>query len=95
MLRDRSVFMLVILTLSATAMAGAGIDADKLRGHVEFLASDDLLGRDTGEPGIERAEEYVAKTFEAYGLAPLPGEDDYFVDFGLYRRGYRDDKTVV
>ena len=38
--------------------------------HVQFLASDDLRGRDTGSDGHRRAAEYVAKQFADAGLQP-------------------------
>ena len=44
-----------------------------LREHVEFLASPELRGRGLGSPGLEKAAQYVADRFKAYGL--LPGGD--------------------
>jgi Zn-dependent M28 family amino/carboxypeptidase len=38
--------------------------------HVQFLASDDMRGRDTGSDGYRRASEYVAKQFADAGLQP-------------------------
>lgn len=38
--------------------------------HVEFLASDELKGRNTGTPEHRKAAEYVAKEFENAGLKP-------------------------
>ena len=38
--------------------------------HVQFLASDDMRGRDTGSDGHRRAAEYVAKQFADAGLQP-------------------------
>jgi len=71
------------------------IDADELKRHVGYLASDGLLGRDTGEPGVGLAEEYVAARFGDYGLRPLPGRDGYFVDFTLYRESYDPEGTLL
>ena len=59
-----------------------------LSGHVGYLAADALGGRDVGTPGIEEAERYIAEMFASLGLAPLPGRDDYFLEFTLYRGGY-------
>jgi Zn-dependent M28 family amino/carboxypeptidase len=38
--------------------------------HVQFLASDDLRGRDVGSDGYRKASEYVAKQFADAGLQP-------------------------
>ncbi|KUJ83173.1 aminopeptidase [Microbulbifer flavimaris] len=45
-------------------------EADNMRRHVEYLASDELAGRETGTEGYKRAAEYVARQFEAMGLQP-------------------------
>lgn len=49
------------------------VSANALRGHVSFLASDALQGRDTPSPGLEVAAEYIAAQYRALGLQPLPG----------------------
>lgn len=45
--------------------------------HVEKLAADDMEGRFTGTPGYQRAADYVAERFRAYGLEPA-GSNGYF-----------------
>jgi hypothetical protein len=53
------------------------ISADSLRGHLSFIASDLLEGRDTPSPGLNIAAEYIAAQFRRSGLeAPVNG--DYF-----------------
>jgi hypothetical protein len=42
----------------------------RLRADVEFLASDNLEGRDTGSRGYNIAADYVASQFRAIGLEP-------------------------
>lgn len=59
-----------------------------LRMHVEYLASDELAGRATGEPGCERAAEYIAERFASWGLEPLPGQDDFYLEYALQRREF-------
>jgi hypothetical protein len=53
------------------------IHADSLRGHVSFLASDLLEGRDTPSRGLDIAAEYIAAEFRRMGLEPA-AEDGYF-----------------
>src|ERR1700689_4744426 len=45
--------------------------------HIEYLASDDLKGRDTGSEGHLKAARYVAGEFEPSGLKPA-GTAGYF-----------------
>lgn len=54
------------------------ISANSLKGHVSFLASDLLEGRNTPSPGLEIAAEYIAAQFRRAGLDPIPGTQSYF-----------------
>ena len=38
--------------------------------HIKILAADDMEGRDTGSPGLKKAEAYVADQLKAAGLKP-------------------------
>ena len=53
------------------------ITANSLRGHVGFLASDLLAGRDTPSVGLDLAAEYIAAQFRRAGLEPA-GNDGFF-----------------
>lgn len=72
----------------APPAASADDPAARLKAHVEYLASDDLAGRDVGTDGIAMAEEHVASVFADLGLHPLPGHDSYFLPFELHREGF-------
>ena len=61
----------------AQASALDRISADSLRGHLSFLASDLLEGRDTPSRGLDLAAEYIAAQFRRAGLEPV-GDDGYF-----------------
>lgn len=50
-------------------------NAERLREHVTYLASDKLDGRRTGTKGAEFAAEYVAREFARYGLRRSIGYD--------------------
>ena len=43
----------------------------RIRKHVQFLASDAMKGRGTGSPENAKAAHYVEKRFRQYGLTPL------------------------
>lgn len=51
--------------------------ANSLRGHVSFLASDLLEGRDTPSRGLDIAAEYIASNFRRIGLEPVAGDSFY------------------
>ena len=53
------------------------ISANGMRGHLSFLASDLLEGRDTPSRGLDLAAEYIAAQFRGAGLEPV-GDDGYF-----------------
>ena len=48
----------------------AGLSAERIREHVQFLASDQLQGRRAGTPGADEAARYIEKAFRSYGLRP-------------------------
>lgn len=69
---------LALLTIAAQAQLPHGaITADALRGHVSFLASDALEGRNSPSKGLDIAAEYIASRFRSLGLKPM-GDDGYF-----------------
>ena len=53
------------------------ISANSLRGHLSFIASDLLEGRDSPSRGLDLAAEYIAAQFRRAGLEPVGG-DGYF-----------------
>src|SRR6266496_3845978 len=53
------------------------ISAASLREHLKCIASDELEGRNTPSPGLDRAAEYIAAQFKNSGLEPI-GDDRYF-----------------
>jgi len=57
------------------------ITATDIRRHIDFLASDSLMGRNTPSPELDRAAEYIAGEFKRYGLKPVNGS--YFNDFNV------------
>ena len=64
-----------VLTAPTLALSQT-IDPGVLLDHVKYLASDELAGREAGEPGADSAAAYIAALFQSYGLEPL-GSDGY------------------
>ena len=65
--------LLAFLLVAAAAPAALAPDqaaADRIHAHVQFLASDELEGRDTGSRGHAVAAQYVAAQFTSLGLRP-------------------------
>jgi Peptidase family M28 len=53
------------------------INAVSMRGHLSFISSDLLEGRNTPSRGLDIAAEYIAAQFRRAGLEPA-GDDGYF-----------------
>ncbi|OUP06749.1 aminopeptidase [Mediterranea sp. An20] len=57
------------------------INQDKAEAIVEFLADDELLGREAGQPGSRIVARYLASELKEAGIAPLPGTMAYYQPF--------------
>ena len=103
----RRPFALVVLALSAFAAAqypGAippppaykkGFDSIKeaqARQILGYLAGPETQGRGTGQPGFQKAAEFVASYFKASGLKPLGDDGTYFQNATFYRPSISDVK---
>jgi len=69
--------LFAVALCSFAAGDDAKISADSLRGHLSFIASDLLEGRNTPSRGLDLAAEYIAAQFRRAGLEPI-GDDGYF-----------------
>ncbi len=63
--------------------------------HVAYLASDDLLGRDTPSPGLEMAARYLADAFASYGLEPAGDDGSYLQRYPYEERQLEWDRVAV
>ena len=72
---------LITLPTSALRTEESRASEQRIRDHVAWLASDELSGRDSGEPGLEIAAEYIANRFRDYGLEPAGDNGTYFQHF--------------
>jgi Zn-dependent M28 family amino/carboxypeptidase len=68
----RNVIRVAVALVVASTIAHA--DQKRWWSHVEFLASDDMKGRNTGSPEHKRAAEYVAAQLKKAGLEPAGSE---------------------
>jgi hypothetical protein len=70
------------------------ISANSLRGHVSFLASDLLEGRDSPSRGLDIAAEYIVSEFRRMGLEPAAG-DSYLQPVPIAGRAARGDRPAT
>lgn len=75
----RKILLSLLLALSAPLFASdpAAPQESRLKGHVAFLASDALRGREPGTPEFSVAAEYVAAQFLSLGLRPVGDDGSY------------------
>lgn len=52
---------------------------------ISTLAADDMMGRQTFTPGIEKAAGFISAEFKKIGLRPLPGNTDFKQEFTMYQ----------
>jgi hypothetical protein len=72
------------LVLSAQDDAGlTALRADALKGHVYFLASDEMGGRDSLSPEGRIAAQYIASFFHRAGLKAVGDNGTYFQNFPM------------
>lgn len=58
---------------------------DNLTGHINYLASDALEGRGTGEKGNDLAAQYIADQYKSIGLLPAGDNGTYFQKFDVVK----------
>jgi len=79
-----SICTAALLLLFSSVPAGAqkkgmkSITADELYTHLNFIAADELAGRNTPSPELKIASRYLAALLENYGLKPLMPDGSFF-----------------
>jgi len=89
----RALLSVLVVTLAASPFAQSPlvpapvraaaerITTEQVKADLEFLASDELKGRNTPSPGYDAAAEYIEKRLQRAGVKPLG-------DKGSYRQQY-------
>src|SRR6266404_3984699 len=72
-------FVTIVLSVSQVTVAQniTTNPAARWLSHIQYLASDELAGRETGSEGHRRAAQYIAAAFKRAGLKP-GGTQGYF-----------------
>src|SRR5215472_13887831 len=73
------------LPLSAQ-QSGNHFDGQSWWDHVKVLADDNMEGRETGSPGLRKAEAYVVDQLKKSGLQPA-GKDGFYQPVKFQSRG--------
>lgn len=60
------------------------ITAEQLKRDLDFLASDELLGRNTPSPGFDKAADYVVSRLTKAGLKPLGDEGTFYQRYEMH-----------
>src|ERR1700739_3783906 len=71
------VILSIVLALPAIAQTSNSFDGHTWWDHVKVLADDNMEGRDTGSPGLRKAEAYVVAQLKKSGAQPA-GKDGYY-----------------
>src|SRR5436309_8017214 len=83
-MRKLAAWLFVVALFVTTAAATTPpIPPDALLAHIKFLASDEMKGRASGSPELERAADYIAGQFKSAGLRPGGTSGDWFQPFEL------------
>ena len=88
-LRVPATFAIAALALAAVLNAAdsdpglASITADALKGHIYFLASDEMAGRDSLSPEGRIAAQYIAGFYHRAGLTAVGDNKTYFQNFPM------------
>src|SRR3989442_3065980 len=68
-----------------TARPAAGVFADlspsRYLERAKYLAGDEMKGRASGSPELEKAADYIAAQFRLWGLRPMGDNNSYFQSF--------------
>jgi len=77
MLKKLVLLLIVARTLSGVSQTSNSFDGHTWWDHVKVLADDNMEGRDTGSPGLRKAEAYVVDELKKFGVQPA-GKDGYY-----------------
>lgn len=76
---------LLILHSACALHAQSDIKESEVKRIISTLAADDMRGRKTFTPDIQKASAFIEKEFAAAGLKPLPGAKGFRQEFSIYK----------
>ncbi|HEY0273039.1 MAG TPA: M20/M25/M40 family metallo-hydrolase [Chitinophaga sp.] len=86
-MRTAPLFLTAVLTLQAACALHAqnDIKESEVKRIISTLASDEMRGRKTFTPDIQRASAFIEQEFARAGLQPLPGAKNFRQEFAIYK----------
>jgi hypothetical protein len=94
----KTIFAMGLAVVSLTASA-QNIDKIITKNYVDHLiktlSADDMQGRRTFSPGIDKAASFIEKEFAAIGLKPLDGQTGYRQTFYKYQLKPASTKVII
>lgn len=66
-----------------------------VKANLEFLASDELEGRETTSKGEKLASLFIAQELEKYGVKPFGDNGTYFQNFNMTVTGYHNQSNIT
>jgi len=79
--------------LDTTEITSNFIDSVSVKKHLYTLASDEMEGRKSGTPGIEKAAKYIEREFKRIGLTTFEGLETYRQTFNFQERSSKKEIT--
>lgn len=71
------------------------ITSDRLKSHLEFIASDEMEGRDTPSRGLDTATLYIATQLKLWGAQPAGDDGTFFQKVPLSQRTVDATKSTI
>ena len=87
--------LMIILTCNAQKEGIQSITISDLESHLYFLAADELQGRETGEPGLEIAANYLASQAKKIGLGAVDENSDYSQKYTIEENSWDLEKSLI
>lgn len=76
-----SLLFFIFLNFKPAAGKELSPEAEKMKGYVSFLASDEMKGRFPGTPENYKAAEFIMQNFQKFGVQPVSGS--FFQEFNF------------
>ncbi|QES90574.1 M28 family metallopeptidase [Rhizosphaericola mali] len=99
MIHSKKIRALLLGVASTTLVNAQNIDKiinpTSVKSILSVLASDDMRGRKTFSPDIDRAAEFIASEFKKTGLSYPKGQESYLQKFSVYKTSISSVKGTI
>jgi len=98
-LKKYFLFLITIIIIQSCSTSPQLISTDNsllnLKANLEFLASDELEGRETASRGEKLAALYISKELQKYGIKPFADNETYFQEFEMSLKGISGNSNII